>query len=75
MLHNLQAELKRRKIKHEDAAAEIEISTRTFSNKINGATAFTFPETVKIRDKFFPDMELDYLFADDDPDDPKAKAR
>ena len=32
---------------------------------MTGETKFTFPEARKIRDTFFPDMELDYLFKED----------
>ena len=35
---------------------------KTFYNKWNGLTPFTWPEVVLIRDTFFPGMELEPLF-------------
>ena len=48
-----------------EIAKAISVSDRTVRKKITGETKFTFPEARKIRDTFFPDMELDYLFKED----------
>lgn len=63
MLHNLQAEIARKRIPQVELANCIDVSDRTIRKKITGESAFTFPEAQMIRDTFFPDLELDYLFA------------
>lgn len=65
MLHNLQAEIARIKVPQTKIAKAISVSDRTVRKKIKGETKFTFPEARKIRDTFFPDMELEYLFKED----------
>ncbi len=71
MLRNLLAEIGRDKIKQKDIADTININEKTLRNKLNGITAFTFPETQVIRDTFFSDLKLEYLFASDEPDVPR----
>ncbi len=72
MLRNLQAEIARQNIKQKEMAESIGVNEKTLRNKISGVTSFTFPETKVIRDTFFPDMRLEYLFSNDEPDKPKA---
>ena len=62
MLHNLMAEISRGGIKRKQLADAIEVSDKALQNKIYGRTDFTLPEAVKIRDSFFPGMDLQYLF-------------
>ena len=38
-------------------------SQKTVSNKLNDVTEFSVSEAMDIRDKFFPGMRLEYLFA------------
>ena len=66
MLRNLLAEIGRNKIIQKEIAGFIGVNERTLWNKLNQVTAFSFAETVAIRDKFFPDLELEYLFKDSD---------
>jgi hypothetical protein len=73
MLRNLQAEIVRASIKQTDIAEAIGVNEKTLRNKISGFTSFTFPETKAIRDMFFPDMKLKYLFAPDSPDEPDQR--
>lgn len=74
MLRNLLAEIGRNRIKQIDIAKALKVNEKTLRNKLNQITAFTFPETVIIRDEFFPDLDLEYLFAnsDDSPSEPKV---
>ena len=65
MLHNLKAEMARSGIKNSDIAKAIAVNERSIRNKIMGATQFTFKETRKIRDTFFPNMSFEYLFEED----------
>ena len=45
-----------------DIASCLGITEKAVRNKVNGITAFTFPEVCKIRNTLFPAMELEYLF-------------
>lgn len=62
MLHNLQAEIARKRLSQVEIAKAISVSDRTIRKKISGDTSFTFPEARKIRDTFFPGLKLEYLF-------------
>lgn len=66
MLHNLEAEMARRNIKKKEIAEALGISERTLRNKLSGISDFTLPEATKIKDKFFPSLDLQYLFAKDE---------
>lgn len=68
MLHNLKAEMARKRIKNTDISKAIKANEKTVRNKIYGFTSFTFPETKTIRDKFFPETTLEYLFEEDNND-------
>ena len=46
-----------------DIQSVIGRTERTARNKVNGKCDFTFPESEKIRDAFFPNMRLEYLFS------------
>ena len=62
MLPNLEAEIARNNIKKKAIANAIDLSERGLQKKLKGESSFTFPEAEAIRDTFFPDMELEYLF-------------
>lgn len=62
MLRNLKAEMTRKDINAEVIAKTLGVTERTVRNKIDGATGFSFFETLKIREKHFPDLTLEYLF-------------
>ena len=59
---NLRAEMARKKVSIEDIAECLSIHRNSASNKVNGNTAFSIEESVKIQETFFPDLELKYLF-------------
>ena len=63
MLHNLRAEMARNGIQKKEMAEAISITEKTLFNKIYGHTQFTAREMLAIKDTFFPDMDLEYLFA------------
>lgn len=63
MLRNLEAEMARKSITNADIAKAIAKDERTVRNKTSGKSQFTFPEVVKIRDTFWPELTLEYLFA------------
>ena len=68
-LDNLGAEMKRKKITRHDIATLLGLSYRTIHSRFNGESEWGYSECVKVRDTFFPDMELSYLFATDTQDD------
>jgi hypothetical protein len=53
----------RKNITSHDIARTIHRVERTVREKIKGTSRFTHPETVKIRDEYFNDQSLEYLFA------------
>lgn len=61
-LKNLAAEMARRGITKHDIGALIFATWRSVHRKIMGEADFTVPEAVRIRDKFFPDFSIEYLF-------------
>lgn len=65
MYPNLAAEMARKGIDFSDIAKVIGKDKRSVYNKIHKITHFTLEECRAIRDAFFLDMELDYLFKED----------
>lgn len=61
-LNNLEAEMKRKKISRSDIARTLGISYRTIHSRFNGETEWGYSECVQVRDTYFPNMELSYLF-------------
>lgn len=59
---NLKAEMGRKNITIEAIAKEIGVHRNSVSNKVNGSSSFSIEEAMKIRNKFFPDLEYKYLF-------------
>lgn len=62
MYPNLRAEMARINLRPAVIAEALNISYDSVINKINGKTDFTRSEIFKIRNKFFPDLTLEYLF-------------
>jgi hypothetical protein len=62
MFKNLQKEMKEQHISNRDIARAIGKDERSISNKLSGRTDFTRIEMFTIRDTFFPEMTLEYLF-------------
>lgn len=71
MLKNLSAEMHRRGVSSVDVQRLIGCTDRTVRNKINGSSSFSFDEAQVIRDTFFSDLRLEYLFANDTRPKPK----
>lgn len=57
------AEMARQGITKKELANCIGISYRSLDNKLAGRVAFTWPEVEAIKNKFFPDMTPEVLFA------------
>lgn len=63
---NLRAEMARQGLTNIQVAKAIEVSEKTFRNKMYGRTEFTRSEMLKIQKSFFPNLTLDYLFEFDE---------
>lgn len=61
-LSNLEAEMKRKGISRSDIAKTLNVSYRTIHSKFNGKSEWSYADCVKVRDEYFPDMLLEYLF-------------
>ncbi len=59
----LKGEMAKRDITNEAIAECLGIHRNSVANKVNGATAFSFEEAIKIRNTFFPSYKLEELFA------------
>jgi len=64
--NNLEAEMKRIGVSRSEIAECIDVSYRTIHSRFNGESEWLYIECIKIRDKFFPKLELDYLFASEE---------
>lgn len=62
-MRNLSAEMARFGVSYADLMELLNCSQKTVSNKLNDVTEFSVSEAMDIRDKFFPGMRLEYLFA------------
>lgn len=64
MLHNLEAEMARKHVKRIDIARLLNLSTRAVYGKISGESSFTTSEAIKIQKSYFPNLTIEYLFAE-----------
>lgn len=62
MLPNLLAEMAREEVTINDIKNALVISTRTAFNKVNGITEFSVGEATVVRNTFFPNCKIEYLF-------------
>lgn len=62
----LKGEMAKKDITIEEIAELLNIHRNSVSNKINKNASFTIEEAQKIWEKYFPEMELKYLFAKDE---------
>ncbi len=59
----LESEIAKRGIKKKDIAAVLELSPRSFSQKITGRVGFWYDEACLIQKTFFNDVTTDTLFS------------
>lgn len=59
---NLRGEMAKRKISIEEVADFLGIHRNSVTNKLNGDSNFSVDESMKLQEKFFPDLDLKYLF-------------
>ncbi len=65
LLRNLKAEMARENIRVADIAEFLNCRKATVSDKINGHYKFSFDDALRIKRKFFPDLDIEYLFIND----------
>lgn len=66
MYPNLRAEMARHNVSMSDISRAARKTDRSIRDKISGKGDFTLTEIIAIRDTFFPDRSLDYLFIRDE---------
>ena len=62
MLCNLKAEMARHGVMCKDLENLLGVATTTISSKISCKSQFTFEESQRIQQSYFPDLEPQYLF-------------
>lgn len=63
MLTNLEEVRKQKNVTLVDIADLLKIRYQTVSDKINGISDFKFGEALLIKNTFFPEYEIEYLFS------------
>ncbi len=63
---NLQAEMARSKIRIKDLMEVTGKSRPAVSNNLNGRGKFSVEDSLKIRNKLFPKLSIDYLFGSEE---------
>lgn len=66
MFPNLEAELARLKMSKKDLSNITGIEYKTLLNKLNGKSPINKKDMTLIKKKAFPNMTIDYLFAEKD---------
>ena len=62
MFKNLLAEMARRDINNLDLSKLLNLTPNTISRKMTGKSEFTRKEMFAIRNNFFPELTIEYLF-------------
>lgn len=65
MYNNLLAEMTRQKISKYDIAKRLNVSEKTARNYLNGKTKISWQDSLKIRNTYFPNLDMEYLFYDE----------
>jgi DNA-binding XRE family transcriptional regulator len=66
MHKNLRAEMVRIDVKPADIAQLLGVRYATVIDKLNGRYGFTLKEALKIKRKYFPEHNIEYLFENED---------
>lgn len=59
---NLRGEMAKCNVSIEDIANLLKIHRNSVANKLKGDSSFSIDESMKIQEKFFPNLELKFLF-------------
>lgn len=63
---NLRAEMGRQQLTIEQMAKVMDMNRDTLSRKLRGVSPISIDEAFRLRNNFFDDMSLDYLFGEKD---------
>lgn len=66
MYRNLEAEMVRMGVYRKDVAKSLGVRYATVVQKLNGKYRFSLDEAFAIKEKFFPNLSLEYLFEADE---------
>lgn len=72
MYNNLEAELKRKRIRRVDLAHKLGIAISTVSEKLNGKSEISLSLAYKIKKILATEMPIEELFYTDEPKEPAA---
>lgn len=75
MHRNLRAEMAREGITMVDIADYLNLRYATVNEKVNGKYRFYYDEALKIKQKFFPNQSLEYLFENDNQQSKKKEKK
>lgn len=64
MYANLVSEMAKKAITKRNVAEVLKVHENTLKNKLDGKSKFNIEEGFVIRQHFFPDLSLEYLFAE-----------
>lgn len=62
MYRNLEAEMARNRLTRKDISNLLNVRYATVIEKLNGKYSFKLEEAFKIKQTFFPDLTVEYLF-------------
>lgn len=63
---NLRGEMAKRRISIESISELLKIHRNSVANKLNGESTFSIEQAILVQEKFFPDLEIKYLFSKDE---------
>lgn len=69
MLTRLDEVRKQKKVSLVDIADLLEVRYQTVADKINGVSDFKFGEALLIKNTFFPEYDIEFLFSDKSKDE------
>lgn len=72
---NFDAEMTRYGIRNADLCELLGYTEKTIQNKRKNVSCFSVGEAMKIRDTFFPELRIEYLFAPDKEETEQEKVR
>lgn len=72
-LQNLKSELVRKGVKQYEVAEFLDMTNSNFAKKLSESIPITREEMYAIRDKYFPNESIDYLFQSDGDEMRRAK--
>ncbi|MGL5677994.1 MAG: hypothetical protein ACRDDX_16495 [Cellulosilyticaceae bacterium] len=64
MLNNLKAEMMRYGIRAKDFAEALNKREATISSRMTGKTTFSVDEAIKLKQLYFPHLDIEYLFTE-----------